>query len=402
MENISSVRHALENISDAFYEVDPEKSSRGPDEGVRTLWKDRREEEYDYKLGLDFSDESSSSYYEESIPQFDEVFEYGAAIDRNLIQDVMGGRAGDDIERSVQFRGIEALAWYVTFHVRGGQWGIYIPLSSVAFMVARVFNSVTADLEDLFRLSVRALHQHELFHFALDYVSGQVEILTKRACHKPSRSLKNQELGYIVREELIANANMIRSFWGRRLRGKTEALRNFVAMQPLGHKDALRKTETSAFKRECDKLVGEYVQAVGEHGDRILAGLDGLNLLPDLPIDWRYCPVNFIADELRCGLDVRWLDLFRRVEAISESNRFQKKLKGMPKSVKKAWDKVKSQLAWSTVGAGLDFKYWERTPDGPIYSVRLTRSHRAHLLRNQKTSEWTALAVGPHSAMGHG
>jgi hypothetical protein len=398
MKRISDIRTALETIPDVFYDRDPEDASRGNQAGVRSIWEGRMEVEFVDAVAP--SEETLES--EVSIPHFEELLEYGAEIDLDLIRDVMGGTAGSDIQRSVQVRGVDALAWYVTFHVRGAQWGIYMPLSSIAFMIGRVFSSINAAPEDLLKLAVRSLHQHELFHFAMDYASSQVEILTKRPCHKPARSLRDERYNYIVLEERLANANMIRSFWGRRLRGKTQALRDFVSMQPPGYRDAPQSTEGTAFRQDCDLLAGRYVNSVGEHSHQALSGLDGVGVLSRMPVDWRYCPIHVISDEHTCGLDSRWLDLFQRIEAVAESERFRKYLSRMPKPVQANWEEVKSRLSHTTAGAGLDFKFWKRTTEGSIYSVRLSRQHRAHLVVDRKTRGWTAVDLGTHSAMGHG
>jgi len=398
MKRISHIRTALETVPDVFYDFDPEEASRGNQGGVRAIWEGQMEAEFADTVAP--SEESLES--EVSIPQFEELFEYGAEIDLDLIRDVMGGTAGNDIQRSVQVRGVDALAWYVSFHMRGAQWGIYIPLSSIAFMIGRVFSSINAAPEDLLKLAVRSLHQHEMFHFAMDYASSQIEILTKRPCHKPSRSLRDERCNYIVLEEQLANANMIRSFWGRSLRGKTQALRSFVSMQPRGYRDAPQSTDGTAFRQDCDLLVGRYVNSVGEHSEQALSGLDGIGVLPRMPVDWRYCPIHLISDEHTCGLDSRWLDLFQRIEAVVESTTFRKNLSRMPKPVQATWEEVKSRLSQTTAGAGLDFKFWKRTTGGSVYSVRLSRQHRAHLVIDRETRGWTAVDVGTHSVMGHG
>ena len=121
MKRISDIRTALETIPDVFYDLDPEDASRGNQAGVRSIWEGRMEVEFEDKVAP--SEETLES--EVSIPDFEELFEYGAEIDLDLIRDVMGGTAGSDIQRSVQIRGVDALAWYVTFHVRGGN-GVYI------------------------------------------------------------------------------------------------------------------------------------------------------------------------------------------------------------------------------------------------------------------------------------
>ena len=141
----------------------------------------------------------------------EEIFEIGAEIDEEIIVDAMGDEKGGPIRRSIQTKGTDGLAWYTTFHAIGAQWGIYIPVSSIFYLTSNVFNKLDTDWDTKFRIAFRALHQHELFHFAVDYLTSQWEAFTGKPCHKPARRLKNPEKGYNILEETLANAGMLRS-----------------------------------------------------------------------------------------------------------------------------------------------------------------------------------------------
>jgi hypothetical protein len=74
----------------------------------------------------------------------------------------------------------------------------------------------------------------------------------------------------------------------------------------------------------------------------------------------------------------------------------------MPLAVQRAWEWAKEVLEINPQVGGLNFKLWERRPGHRIYSVRLSRSHRAHLAYHDDTRQWVALEVGGHHTMGHG
>jgi hypothetical protein len=68
------------------------------------------------------------------------------------------------------------------------------------------------------------------------------------------------------------------------------------------------------------------------------------------------------------------------------------------------WEKAKRILAPTTTAPSLDFKKWEDSPRGPVFSARLNSNHRVHLLRDeqQRPPRWIAHKMGTHKEMGHG
>ena len=95
-------------------------------------------------------------------------------------------------------------AFYVTFHVDGTQWGIYVPVSSILYLGLLFSTELHADWITCLKLGFRCLHQHELFHFATDYFASQLELLTGDPCSKPAQRLRDAKPGYIVLEEKLA------------------------------------------------------------------------------------------------------------------------------------------------------------------------------------------------------
>ena len=138
---------------------------------------------------------------------------------------------GYDVRRAALVKGVDGLAWYVTFHARGPQWGIYLPVSSIVGVAETVFGTTTLDLPARMRLAAHVMHQHELFHFAVDYMTGLWELLYQRPCWKPGLNLRNTS-GYYELEEQLANAHMLRRInavtKGLKVSGRAAVLRRFV------------------------------------------------------------------------------------------------------------------------------------------------------------------------------
>jgi hypothetical protein len=398
LRKISEIMPHLTAIPGALIPIEPELANRGNQPGKRTLWE---VEMYGalQKDEMPLEDKSVSE-----TPEFDELFEFAPDIENEQLERALGGDAGDEIQRAVEIRGIDALGWYMSFHYVGAQWGIYLPVSGILFMATRVFNNIDAPIFTKIQMSIRAIHQHELFHFAADYMSSQLELLTESACFNPSREMKDYDLGYIPEEEKLANANMIRSFWGRRFRGKTAALRNFVLDSPPGYRDGGKVTNHKAFNSACNELGRIYAASVSSLNESILEvdAYEGYRLLPEFPIDWRYCPIHLLNDHDRLDLPEDLLDFFSRVSTIAESDRFRKNMISLPIKLQRKWESLKQRLSVSIAGSGVDFKMWKREKEGSIYSVRLTRKHRAHLLHNKIDKSWLALDIGTHKQMGHG
>ena len=286
--------------------------------------------------------------------------------------------------------------------------GIYVPLSGIAYMIQNVFGGLPQDIETKVLISFRAIHQHELFHFAVDYMAGQWEAVSGKPCYVPARELRDKILRYNVLEEECANGHMMRSFRGGRsilkVAGSTGALRKFISMQPKGYKEGDHK-HISVFNARCESLVRNYVGSIFAFEARYPSAFDLMRSYPPLfpNLDWQYVPIHILNDGERMGLPADLLGLFSRIEQpIVETEQFARSLAGLPKNIRENWDRTRSRIKLTLHSSGMDFKRWKRTSDGEIYSLRLSNSHRVHLKRYRDSGQWSALNVGTHAQMGHG
>lgn len=63
--------------------------------------------------------------------------------------------------------------------------------------------------------------------------------------------------------------------------------------------------------------------------------------------------------------------------------------------------KTKANLSFSTGLSGLDFKIWPKEGKN-VFSVKIDRNYRAHLILEEDSGHWIADRVGNHKSMGHG
>jgi hypothetical protein len=256
MKLISSIRRGLAEIDGALGEFPPEPGYEGSQEAVRlaqTIWRGEdpnQLEKYNASIvdgaGI-FDDETDDDVFGEdgSNKGFDPLFEIGADVDERFPG--LDGEAGKKIQQSVQLHGIDALGWYVSFHYPGVQWGIYIPISGMAYLLQHAFGGLSAPVVTKAHLAFHAILNHELFHFVTDYTIAQAELAHQEPWYVPAkRSFRAGTPNYCVEEEQLANAYMLSAFRSMkpalRVRGKQAALRSFVAKQPEGYRDALGVT----------------------------------------------------------------------------------------------------------------------------------------------------------------
>ena len=404
MHNVYDIRSAISSIPDCMYDLPPEETHQGQSPAVSTLWSPEHQSDNESALDLRTSDNDLG---EEDF-SLEEILEIPPNVDLGRARSALDGDDGRKIQRAVQKKNVDALAWYLPFHAHNVQWGIYIPVSSLLYMALGPLDRLSCSFEVKILLAFRALHQHELFHFAVDYFCSQLECLTGRPCHKPGMALRDPTLGYNLIEEGLANAYMLRSFWRvpRRIdvAGKTDRLRYFVKKSPPGYQEGINWTTLSNFRMRTEELARDYADRVPDCNEIYIEGVDLVALFPQWPVaPWPYCPVHILRDGQRLNVDESILTWFRRVQGpIHESPGFQRALARMSVPIQKKWAATRNRLGISVQGQGLNFKLWHKDDKETIFSVRITYGCRAHLSYDRTSDLWTAIEIGGHKAMGHG
>lgn len=314
MKKITEIRSNIADIPGVFIELPSEEADRSNDPAIKTLWSPDRD------------DGNTSDYIcqsDDELPKFpdltgpEELFEYGAEIDKDELVRALGGVAGNQIKQAKLHSngGLGALGWYIPFHVKNVNPGIYIPISSILFLVREYFWELETDFWTKFKLAFRAIHQHELFHFAVDYMAAQWEGITSSPCKFPGIiGLRSEKHGYILQEEELANTQMLFSFrWANKplnIKGKTAALKKFVKNSKPGYCDALKNTKVAMFDKKCEMLALDYVAFIPGYEGQHLNAVNVNDLFLRFPrLDWRFCPIHILHDEKKYDLPLISLDL---------------------------------------------------------------------------------------------
>lgn len=154
----------------------------------------------------------------------------------------------EELEGEIRERGIEALAWYVSFH-QSSRWGIYFRTRGISYL-SNLFRtkSNTNDVNERIKIAFDLLFYHEFFHFLTDIVSAHMEMVYKIALYnaylKFLRSSAHQSL-FI--EEPLANAYVLR----RTPKRYHSRIKNFFEIQPSPY------TLFSDFASDIDFIKGK-------------------------------------------------------------------------------------------------------------------------------------------------
>jgi hypothetical protein len=163
------------------------------------------------------------------------IFEVPASITDAEVREILGNGPGD-LEQIAQVRGIDAYAWYVSFHQRSRQYGIYMPFERILSFSIDILAHTRLPLERRLEVAFHAILRHEMFHFETDCMAANWELVTG----EPVYWLGRDEPLHRELEEGLANAYMLRGVRHpkgvlRETRGCYKALSDFCTRQPPGY-----------------------------------------------------------------------------------------------------------------------------------------------------------------------
>jgi hypothetical protein len=305
--------------------------------------------------------------------------------------------------------GIEALAWYVSFHHNQNDWGIYIPKSSLALIDELYLGALRMDRDRRLSLAWFLLLKHEQMHFAIDYACTQFELLLRAPIRREfsdrfhaASPVAGMSIShpYLTIEETAANAHMLREAARIASKSTMRTVEKFVAAQPLGYREGLSATTGAAFEGSLAETLRSYLAAWAlEH--RLDVGSPELSLERLLPLadqcTLAECPIYAIDDLSQAGVSSESVRFITCISDIVETEKFAKQLRRLSDQICSAWRRKKEQFK-TAVPQGADFKKFEG-----LWSLRVTGGYRAHLKEPDATAKaWRAVAIGNHKEMGHG
>jgi plasmid maintenance system killer protein len=307
---------------------------------------------------------------------------------------------GDKSRRPLRI-GADALAWYVSFHHNGPDWGIYIPVSSLAYLECCVLRDLPLEKEGKWDLAFQILLAHERMHFIVDYHCAQWELLL----HSPCRAALGERMErdgaiYLANEEQVANAFMLQRLHPRCSSAARKAIDTFVRRQPPGYRDGPLVTEEAAFLSTFAEVIKSYVGLHSlERGLHITA--DSFEIVRDFPTtamsDSYTCPV-YLFDDDRIGVPESAISFLTRIPGIVETDDFCRRFERLEPSLQSRWRKLKNQLA-DGIPRSARFEKLKGF-GGNTFSMRLNDNFRVHVRRTN--DQWEAFGVGSHKEMGHG
>ena len=189
--------------------------------------------------------------------------------DVRIVPDESRGELLDDIgARSSRVRGhvlnegVEALAWYVPFHLHD-DWGIYLTIDGIAYVAREVLDShgaSTGPLDLAIEVGATALLRHEEFHYEVEvFATGQELLLGKPVYRRYLDHFRGT--GRFRREESLGNRRMVRHRW-KSLGGQptVEAVKGVADAGPRDYSHWERYVPNQAYTEAKDALMAEVVE----------------------------------------------------------------------------------------------------------------------------------------------
>lgn len=305
------------------------------------------------------------------------------------------------LDQSVASSGIEALAWYHPFHSSAQDWGIYIPTTSLHYCSERWFNPRMAKSKRI-SLALKVLIDHEIIHFACEYMVAQVELLIAAPCWTAARQqLEKAGLKWFWDEEALANANSIRNLLVLEKAATVKGVRQAFLRCPPGYRDFERALSDAGFTDHILEVLRHNcgIPALDLKVDLLDPAIRTEVFFPPLTDALGTCPVYLIGDSHRYNLPRLVPKYIDRINYLVETKRFQRMLKKLHVRVRDEWEDAKAELAMR-VPAYPKFKKLTGELQH-FWGLHLSDGFRVHL-RPATRSSWEAVEIGNHKAMGHG
>lgn len=289
-----------------------------------------------------------------------------------------------ETDGSVRQRGVEALAYYVSFRY-GAPWGIFIREEGLSYVVATVFPPSSPPESFLaLQRAFRFLYLHEYFHFLTDIAAAAAEMVAEVPLYFPFLS-RHQPWSDL--SEALANAFVLRRFPRPGFRPQ---MKSFMRSQPGGYGDF-----DDWIRRFHEGQRSLAAEVIGTQPP--LQGLPLTNLLFDLErqaVDETDVPVHLVPKKnSRLGP----LRLIQRIAELIETQKFLRDLSAVPEKIRTRWEsKTKRFLSENALYPGLNFEKLKGYAN--IFSVRVDREYRA-TLRPAAGPRWEALRIGRHDAV---
>jgi hypothetical protein len=295
--SVRTIRSELEFITGALkYEPTSEDAAEGTSPATEIFRIDSSEDigSFDNSVGPASDNDERRQLDAPSV-----IFEVPPSLTDADIKSILGDEIGR-LKRLQQIRGTDALGWYVTFHQRTAQHGIFLTAEGLLQFAGRALAALPLPPARMIEIAFHAILRHELFHFATDCMVANWELSLGIPVFWPAK--KRLGKPYIELEEALANAYMLRGFRypSRSLgdsRGALKAITSFCADQPPGYCDGPSYANSRGdYIGGCQDLSALFQMAATRDDAWKVPqpALDTVIFYPDVVrIDWRRCTILF-------------------------------------------------------------------------------------------------------------
>ena len=308
-------------------------------------------------------------------------------------------------ERISEGDGMDALAWYRSFHwYDPHNWGIYITDRGLYYLAKKIFFNLNQvndlgkpyNMLDLLQQAFNLLYLHEYFHFITDISATVLELGSRssypfyinysKSVYTKYKSSPNEPL-----EEALANAFAYSKF-PYRCYPKSDirkSIRSSMDKQPNGYKgygSFLGKNFIEG-KRKLGTIISQT-----DHNPK---PLDGLEILFDhnrsniRDVDVPVYIVNQIQDS---RYNIGFVDKILK-SSIDHSRKFKKDLKKMPQKIVEKLKWTLDMIENNLMSHGLNFEKLKSC--NTVFSIRLDIKYR-FTLKPISNDIWQLLRIGKH------
>lgn len=288
--------------------------------------------------------------------------------------------------------GIEALAWYKSYHYWLSQrWGIKI-LEEGVFYTARCLQDGHPSQElskfdslDYVQLAFNILQLHEYFHFMADVACTILELAQRKPlfCQYSSTVYPQDKF-----EEAIANAYASRMM---RKAGISEAVKQFMTKQPLPYGQFFQWTTRRAFQYGRQKLM-ELMCHDLPSSTGSAAGAELLLRIDHADLDYQDAPIYLESSRVarRVSSPLLFVESIRNLES---SAKFDSENAQLPHETNKKVANTVDNLSCNLQQPSLHFK--KIRGHGAVFMCKVDNIYSISLCHHGE-DRWELLRVGRH------
>ncbi|HEC88732.1 MAG TPA: hypothetical protein ENI52_05400 [Thermoplasmata archaeon] len=304
----------------------------------------------------------------------------------------------EEIGKELADEGIEAFAWYRSFHWNPSyKWGIYMVDKGIYYIARNVFGKIKQvspqgrcyNTLDFVQQSFRLLFLHEFFHYITDIAASILEIGSLSTHPYYNEYVKNVYMCPRNKnepvEEAMANAFAFNKFRESSIR---QQLRIFMKNQPAGYsalEQYVRRRDFIHGRRKLGTLIRDGAHANG------VAPLETLFDCYSCDLHFGDVPIYIIPTIKDSKYVIKLITSIPRSTLI-QSPTFKKDLKRLSPDIIRKYQKALQMLEYNAQHRGLKFEKIKGCDT--VFTVRIDRNYRISM--RPLNGKWELLRFAEH------